>query len=391
MLGLKHKLNEPSLYLLHDIIEGQIKNTEIELSQCIQTDKKKIQELTKQIEYLKSESDKFEKEIEEMRADMFQFSIEELYFMYGQYENKFIGIEFHKFSEPGKKFGINIGGVIVYSKFERENLERVINSENIPRTNGLVKVDVTLNYNLSTDQHDELLNKGFQSGDIYEVLSSNLPVQKSFNQQGKKEIPHTININFDPTSMDPHRMTLWLYSQRFKDGGELIETEWCQMCGFSLYYEPESINIDYIKNKTFDETGQKNNKVRFYELVAKFYNMDMTKEEAIEFSNLLKYRHDERLEIIEKEIKKSTNKTLEKFKEFYPEIFDSINNTAVNFEDESLVYHDTVTPIYWDFRSYVHIYLRHCEDLQIEGYFKNKTKFQYTQKDIRRILKIAIE
>jgi hypothetical protein len=29
--------------------------------------------------------------------------------------------------------------------------------------------------------------------------------------------------------------------------------------------------------------------------------------------------------------------------------------------------------------------------LQIEGYFLNKTRFQYTQKDIKRILKIAIE
>ena len=32
-----------------------------------------------------------------------------------------------------------------------------------------------------------------------------------------------------------------------------------------------------------------------------------------------------------------------------------------------------------------------CDELEIEGHFENKTKFQYTQKDIRRILKIAIE
>ena len=50
-----------------------------------------------------------------------------------------------------------------------------------------------------------------------------------------------------------------------------------------------------------------------------------------------------------------------------------------------------VTPIYWDYEGFLHIYLRHCDELAIEGHFENKTKFQYTQKDIKRILKIAIE
>jgi hypothetical protein len=391
MFGLQHNLNDPSLYLLHDMVEGQIKNAEIELSECAQTDEQKILEIAKQLEYFKSESNKFEKEIEELRASTFQFSIEELYFMYGQYENRFIGIEFHKFSESAKKFGRNVGGVIIYSKSERENLERIIHSEQIPRTNGIVRVDVTSNYDLTSGQHDELINNGFQSRDIYEMLNSNLPFQKSFKQDGIKEIPHTINVNFDPAGMDPYKMALWLFSQRIKDGGGLIETEWYKMCGFSLYYEPKTKDIDYIKSKAFDTNGQKISKVRFYELVAKFFNMDMSGEEAEEFSNLLKHRYDVRLAIIEKEIRKSTNKSLEQFQRFFPELFKSLNDTAINFEDESLAYNGTIVPIFWDFRSYVHIYLRHCEDLQIEGCFINKTRFQYTQKDIKRILKIAIE
>lgn len=50
-----------------------------------------------------------------------------------------------------------------------------------------------------------------------------------------------------------------------------------------------------------------------------------------------------------------------------------------------------IRPIYWDYEGFLHIYLRHCDELAIEGHFENKTKFQYTQKDIKRILKIAIE
>ena len=48
-------------------------------------------------------------------------------------------------------------------------------------------------------------------------------------------------------------------------------------------------------------------------------------------------------------------------------------------------------PVYWDYEGYLHIYLRHCDELSIEGHFQNKTKFQYSQSDIKRLLKIAIK
>ena len=390
MFGIKHKLNDSSLYLLHDMVEGQLQHAEDTLSKCTAEQVEQINQLKGQIGYYKYELTEFENDVAQQRAEMFQFAVEELYFMYGQYESRFIGVEFHKLSDAGQKYPRNIGGKIVYTKSEREELDKIINSGNIPRTNGLVKIDVSSNYNLTEEQTDELLNKGFMSGDIYQILASNMPVQKTFKQEGRKEIPNTININFDPTGMDPNRMFMWLFTQRVKDGGSLIETEWCKLCGYGIYYEPESINLDFIKQKVFDAEGNKNKKVRFYELSAKLFNTDISKEEIAEFGALLKERSLERIEMIKKEIKRSTNKTLEKFEEEYPEIYKVIRTSAATFDEETLEYHKTFFPIYWDYRSYLHIYLRHCEELQIEGHFKNKTKFQYTQKDIKRILEIAI-
>lgn len=390
MFGIKHKLNDSSLYLLHDMVEGQLQHAKDLLSKCTAEQVEQINQLERQIANYKHELSEFEIDVAKQRAEMFQFSVEELYFMYGQYESKFIEIEFHKLSDAGKKYPRNIGGIIVYTKSEREELDKTINSGNIPRTNGFVRIDVSPNYNLTKEQTDEVLNKGFMSGDIYQILDSNLPVQKAFKQEGKKEIPNTININFDPTGMDPHRMYMWLFSQRIKDGGLLIETEWSKLCGYGIYYEPESINLDFIKQRVYDTNGNMNKKVRFYKLSAKLYNTDISKEEIAEFAGLLKERSLERIEMIREEIKKSTNKSLEKFAEEYPEIYKSIKASATTFDEETLEYHNTILPIYWDFRSYLHIYLRHCEELQIEGHFKNKTKFQYTQKDIKRILGIAI-
>ncbi|MAP79445.1 MAG: hypothetical protein CL526_00005 [Aequorivita sp.] len=391
MFGIKSKINDGMLYLLNDMVENQVANAKKELSELPEENTERREFLTAQIAAYETQLKSFKEDIEKQLSEKFQFSVEELYAMYGQYDRKYISIEFHKFSESAAKFGRNIGGVLTYYKKEREELEDAISKENVPRTNGLVKIDCSKHEKLSDEQKKELIENGFVSGDIYEVLASNLPVAKSYNQTGIKEIPNTITVNVDPTDFDPNRAYLWLYGQRIKNGGILIEEEIAKFCGLSLYLKPGSENYDYVKENGFDENGQKLPKVRFFELEAKLYATDITKEEILEFNEFLQARKVERIEAIKKEIKRSTNKRLEQFEEEYPDIYAELQKSRVQFETESLEHHEVVTPIYWDYEGFLHIYLRHCDELAIEGHFENKTKFQYTQKDIKRILKIAIE
>lgn len=373
------------------MVENQVANAKKELSELPEENIERREFLTAQIAAYETQLKSFKEDIEKQLSEKFQFSVEELYAMYGQYDRKYISIEFHKFSESAAKFGRNIGGVLTYYKKEREALEDAISKENVPRTNGLVKIDCSKHEKLSDEQKKELIENGFVSGDIYEVLASDFPVAKSYNQTGIKEIPNTITVNVDPTDFDPNRAYLWLYGQRIKNGDILIEDEISKFCGLSLYLQPGSENYDYVKENGFDENGQRLPKVRFFELEAKLYATDITKEELLEFNEILQARKVERIEAIKKEIKRSTNKSLEQFQEEYPDIYSELQKSRVQFETESLEYHEVVTPIYWDYEGFLHIYLRHCDELAIEGHFENKTKFQYTQKDIKRILKIAIE
>ena len=379
------------LYLLNDMVENQVVNAKKELSELPEENTERREFLTAQIAAYEIQLKKFEEDIEKQLSEKFQFSIEELYAMYGQYDRKYISIEFHKFSESAAKFGRNIGGVLTYHKKEREELEDAISQENVPRTNGLVKIDCSKDEKLSDEQKKELIENGFISGDIYEVLASDFPVAKSYNQTGTKDIPNTITVNVDPTDFDPNRAYLWLYGQRIKNGDILIEEEIAKFCGLSLYLKPGSENYDFVKENCFDENGQKLPKVRYFELEAKLYAKDIRKEELLEFNEFLQARKVERIEAIKKEIKRSTNKRLEQFEEEHPDIYSELQKSRVQFETESLEYHGLVTPIYWDYEGFLHIYLRHCDELAIEGHFENKTKFQYTQKDIKRILKIAID
>ena len=184
MFGLAHKISDSSLYMLHDMVEGMLQNTEHILEQTPKDKTEEIAQLLLNIAYYKQELQNFEHDVTEQRKLSFQFSVEELYYMYGQYD-KFVGIEFHKFSDAAKRFGRNIGGIFTYGKNERKDLETTINSDNIPRTNGLVKVDVSSNYNLSDEQVKELVEVGFNSGDVYEILKSNTPLSNAYTQKGQ--------------------------------------------------------------------------------------------------------------------------------------------------------------------------------------------------------------
>ena len=391
MFGVISKINDSSLYMLNDMVENQVLNAKREFSQLNIENSERRNFLSAQINFYESELIKFRTEIENQLLQKFQFSVEELYAMYGQYENKFIAIEFHKFSESATKFGRNISGVISYFKKEREELEKLISEENVPRTNGMVKINCTNDEKLKNEHKTELLEIGFKSGDIYEILVSDFPSNKTYNQSGIKEIPNIINVNFDPTNFDPNSAYLWLYSRRIKNGDILIDSEWAKFCGLSLYMKPGSEKFDLIKQNAFDENGQKKPLVRFYELEAKLYATDISGEEIFEFNNFLKEKRIERTRAIRNELKSSTNKKLEQFELEYPIIYNELQKSIINFETESLEYYEMEIPIYWDYESYLHIYLRHCDELGIEGHFENKTKFQYNQKDIKRILKIAIE
>lgn len=195
MFGLTHKISDTSLYLLHDMLENMFNNAVKEFENTPQDKTEEKAKLLVQLAYWKQELTTFEKEIEEQRKQSFQFSVEQLYYMYGQYD-KFVGVEFHKFSEAAKKFGRNIGGIIIYDKNERKDLQTIVNLDNVPKTNGFVRIDVSSNYNLTEEQTKELLQTGFKSGDIYEILTTNTPLSNAYIQKGKKKFLTLSTLRF---------------------------------------------------------------------------------------------------------------------------------------------------------------------------------------------------
>lgn len=387
MIDSKYFGNNEFLYFLHDMFEEEIEQCKLLLSRCKPQEFDKIKELEDKIAYYTYQIIDLEKNV---NSEEFKFSIEELYSICGQYD-KFIGIEFHKLSESAQKYPRYIGGTLIYTKSEREKLDLIIQSEEIPRTNDFVKIDVTSNYNLSTEQNNQLLYKGFKSGDIFKISLSNMPAVKSFKQEGMKEIPNTINITFDATDFDGDSAMVNLALNKIKDGYKLLEHEY-----IDLYSKLIVLNSEIVNEKAKNKYLFKKDKIEFTEealiiILSTKYRRDLiNNEEILKLLKLLKDRRHERFNIIKRELGVG-DKQIELFKKEHPDKYDELLNVTISFETETLTHYKSDYPIYWDFHRFIHIYLRHYKNFFIRHSTTKGTQFQYSYKDIKRIVGIVIE
>jgi len=236
------------LYMLREVFENMIKHKE-----------DYIQEGNDDEEFIKNQNHQIQlidDAIDKLRGTDFQFSIEELFSMVGQYD-KFVGIDFHLNSESTKKFGNNIMGVLIYNRREREDLNKVLNSDNITRTNGYVRIKPSELTKLSAEQRDELIKTGFLSGDVFEINHTGIYYHESFIDKDTKAIPGTVNIEFDPTGLNPELMSLYLLERRITEAIKpLIKSEWDDYFALKILYKISEITETQWKENIYEANSK---------------------------------------------------------------------------------------------------------------------------------------
>ena len=316
------------------------------------------------------------------------FSYEEIFSMYGQYDNNFVTLDFHFDSEAYQNFKPTLMGSFIYSLDERQKLQELIATENIPRTNQYIKFQPSTLEKLSTDQIEALDKKGIQNSDIAVVSSLNLPRYNRFTLKGEKDIPNTIEVKFDSRGMDLDRFHLGFFNSRLRNGYKLIPEEEFEYLGLQLHYNPD-FKIDEHKEKVLDaETSKIKEPIRYYQLKAKFLKSELTEDESKEFQELIGKRGKVKIALLTDELNRSTEK-LKDIAVQYKDAFKTLIYICSQFESEVLLPFEI--PIWWDFERFLHIYVRHVKETKVGERFAERTIFQYKFKDVRRIVKAVIE
>lgn len=318
---------------------------------------------------------------------MMYYSIEDIYKYSGQFD-KTVTVSFLTNSESFKKYSSFVSGTFFYTPAERQQLHDIIKQEDYERNNGFVKIEISYSKNLSTEQIDELKYGGINTSDISEILQFNEPVENEYSKTDLRRLPDPIKIQVDFSDTDEEEMFLWLNNSRLENGYKLIPSDINRHNGIILRKYEGIISPSDLENFKDPETGEIKDKIRFEYLKSKFLKDLINDEEVKELREKTGSLLKQRIEILKKELTKSS----EKFKEIginYQEGLALIMHLTTRFEDEQL--NAAKFPIWWDYERFIHIYMRHVKETQIGDRFEKKTVFQYKLKDIMRLVKRVLE
>lgn len=314
-----------------------------------------------------------------------KYTIEEIYQLVGK-DDKTAGLTFKYDSDAYKKYGSFITVVFLYTQKEREEMDKMILNESFAN-HGRIKAKY-LNSALSKEKVDLLLTEGIYSEDIVEILYLNFPEKNTFHSSDKRALN---KVKIPITTAPKGRDYDWIYGYSRKLSNEGIgqspkEIEF-HLAG-KLYYEPETITTA-DKEFMYDENGNLNEAIKWEFLQIKYLREDINESEKQELAELYGKKKKENLQTLDKYLKQSGS-SLKKLST------DNLAQAAELFYKvmEFKERHINVSskhPIYIDLNSYLHIYMRHVEEFQINKHFEHKDNFQWKEEDVFNVMGHVIE
>jgi len=311
-----------------------------------------------------------------------KYSIEEIYKTVGR-EDKTAGLTFRHGSDSFNEFGAFITVVFEYTQQEREELDAIVETES--NTSGYVKAKY-LGTDLGDEQIQKIKQEGINSEDIIEILNFLSPSENTFHSKEKRTI-RKIEI---PVRQLPRGGDLdWMYGFKKKlvqDGIGLCPRERNFYLAAKYYYEPGELSEEELSEISID--GELKEDIEWEYLGMKYIREDISDEEKIRAAQLLGLRKRRWINILDKYLqqagsglKKLSQENIEQAAELYEKV--------VRFKDRRLNVLGAV-PIYIDIDSYLHIYMRHVEELQVNEHFEHKDNFQWNEEDVLVVMENII-
>lgn len=282
-------------------------------------------------------------------------------------------------SESYEKYGPRITVVFVYTHNERkllENDEKGLDNE----PNIKAKLLVPLSGNRG-DGGSDLEREGIPVKNIESIMALHYTPPNNIYRSKEKRILNVLEVPFEASANGDD--ILWCYEflcRQKKDG-----------VGLMPEYENEYLACKYVLEKDnltteergiiYNENGKVGNPDVAYHILfwRKAAGVISEKESRI-FNDLKQKRNLERVEMLDKELKK-IGIPFHKFCKDYPAQAQFVYTKLQTFNDRS--FNTTGKfPLYMDFRSFVHIYLGHVDVMNMGSQMAKKDKFQLQEKDV---------
>jgi hypothetical protein len=313
------------------------------------------------------------------------YTTEEIYVLVGK-DDKTANLTFKYQSESQKLYGDFITVVFIYSQKERELLDEKIKELPFKNT-GFIKA-IYLGRELGEKKKERLIQIGVDSQDISEILYFTHPPENTFHSRTVRTID-TIEI---PISTAPKGEDLnWHYGFRkklIKEEIGLSPRERNSYLAGKYYFEKEKLT-DLENQEIYFEPTAMNQDIEWEYLTIKYLREEITEDERKRMTKILQIKKSETNQILDKYLQDSGSSLKKLSKENIEQLVD-IYIKVLHFHDRRL---NVVgkTPIYIDVHSYLHIYFRHVEEMQVNKQFEHKDNFQWKEENVFTVMENVIQ
>ena len=304
------------------------------------------------------------------------YSEEEVYQLVGK-QDKTATVGFKTDSESYKLYGTHVTVLFLYDQYEREELDERVKDPN-NRTMGKIKVR-HLTSNLDKEKILHLESDGISTEDISSILYFKHDEQNTFHSAEKRTITKIeVPIHIQPKGRDYD----WMYgfSRRLvNEGIGLSPKERAFYLAGKSYYEPEELT-----DSEKEEIALNKNDVEWELLSIKYRREEATEEDKKRMILLLRKRDNENMDLLDKYLKE-TGSSLSKLSN---EDIDTATRLLIRiqFYKER---HFNVTgkmPIYLGIDRYLHVHMRHVEEMKINKQFEHKSNIQWVEKNVLMVI-----
>ena len=288
---------------------------------------------------------------------------------------------FRKNSESSQLYGENLTVCFEYTLKERQALEEDKNSLN---TEHYVKARDLL-CELGVDERNRLATKGILLEDIVEmVVSPDINEHNTFTSNDKRDIK-TLNVEMSASSNGGDITWMYGFLKKMKDDGvALTPEEIADYLAYKIILDKANLTEEE-KCRIFDEEGAiKDNAVSLAYLLWK-ERADLLKDNDVEnLKKLKKIQFEERFYKAEKELE-NMGLSWKKLAQYSVDKASLLFKKVAGFHE--IRYNTTGKHLlYCNFDSFLHVYLRHVEDLKVSNQFENRDKFQLYEKDVMTVM-----
>lgn len=315
-----------------------------------------------------------------------KYFIENIYEYVGR-EDRVATLSFFPESESYKLYGNHLTVVFQYSQKERLELDGRIKDKNI-KSVGYTKAKY-LGYDLAEDAVKQLSENGIYSEDIASLVTMYGFERNTFHSEEKRTIKtQIIKMTSRPKGGDYD----WIYGfakKQVKDGVDLSPNERALYLACKYYYEPSQLTEEEKTEMFCGSDGKIKETIEREYLAIKYHRQEITVDELKRHVKLYFSLTKERNKLLNKYLIQSGS-SLKKLEAENKELANELKGKVLSFKDRSLNFGNKHS-IFLDLDGYLHIFMRHVEEMKVNEHFAHKDNFQWNLDDVMTVIQHVVE